>query len=692
MDVAVGVDRDLIAGVNDHRAPGVLDDRRPFEGHAHPEPLAVVDGGRMDPLEGEVDLAHALAGRLDARPGRLVLRHGELPDLHRRDEMDADHLDRRVEPVGVLALVGLVEGGLDGLDAVFGHRSRFESHLGRVLLVLVAELPEASERDACRVDPLGRKLLPRARLGASEYRLDFAGAAGREVGEPSHEVVAPKVRHHHAPRGEHRRADRNYDLPHPQLLGERDRVHPAPSPERDQGEVAGVEATVDRHQLEGVHHVVVGDANDAAGGLRRIDAKLRADRLDRPPRRRHVRGRLPAAEEVPVDAPEPEVGIRGGGMGSAPPVGGGTGSGPRRARPDVELAEVIDPCNGAPARADLDEVDHRDEDRIARRGPVPLDPVVGHDPDLPALHEGALGGRPAHVERYHVRLPDETAELGRAPHPRGGAGFDHRDRSPGDRIDRVHPAVRLHDIEASREASLVEPGVKALEIAFRHELHVGGEDRRARALVLAPFTGDLVRGDGRHLRPEPAKLGEGGLLVRRVRVRVNETDCDRLDPGGAKVRDNARERREIEGIHLFAPVAHPPGKLAAKVPRHERIGLAVVEVEEVGSVAARDRERVAEPLGGDEPDCRAGALGERIDDHGGAVRKKVDRGCVDVRLLHDREHAPLELRWGRVGLCGPDRRPAGGLVHLEGDEIGKRPADVGGDADGARGHVESLLL
>ena len=40
----------------------------------------------------------------------------ELADLGDRDQMAADELDRRVEAVGVLALVGVVERALDRLD------------------------------------------------------------------------------------------------------------------------------------------------------------------------------------------------------------------------------------------------------------------------------------------------------------------------------------------------------------------------------------------------------------------------------------------------------------------------------------------------------------------------------------------------------------------------------------------------
>ena len=68
--------------------------------------------------------------------------------------------------------------------------------------------------------------------------------------------------------------------------------------------------------------------------------------------------------------PSHQVGVGRGGLGAASPVGGGTGNGSGRPRPDVKLAEVVDPCDRAPAGADLHEVDDRHQDRVPGRGPA----------------------------------------------------------------------------------------------------------------------------------------------------------------------------------------------------------------------------------------------------------------------------------------------------------------------------------
>ena len=74
------------------------------------EQVAVVDRGRVDALGREVHLAppfervcRAFVPYVGSALGR------ELADLGDRDEVAADELDRRVETVGVLALVRLVE-------------------------------------------------------------------------------------------------------------------------------------------------------------------------------------------------------------------------------------------------------------------------------------------------------------------------------------------------------------------------------------------------------------------------------------------------------------------------------------------------------------------------------------------------------------------------------------------------------
>ena len=175
-----------------------------------------------------------------------------------------------------------------------------------------------------------------------------------------------------------------------------------------------------------------------------------------------------------------------------------------RAGPDVELAEVVDPGDAAAALADLDEVDDRHQDRVAGRHAAALDPVVGDDLELATLDQRALRGRPADVERKHVGLADQPAELGGAPEAACRAGLDHRDRDRMRLLDRVDAAIGLHDVELPAEPALAARRRRAGQVALGDRLHVGGQHGRARALVFAPLARDLVRGDDQHLRPQLA--------------------------------------------------------------------------------------------------------------------------------------------------------------------------------------------
>ena len=75
--------------------------------------VAVIDRRLVDAFQRIVDVAVAFERGFGLGAGRLALAHGELADFGRGDQVDADHLDRRIEPVGVFALVGLVERCLD---------------------------------------------------------------------------------------------------------------------------------------------------------------------------------------------------------------------------------------------------------------------------------------------------------------------------------------------------------------------------------------------------------------------------------------------------------------------------------------------------------------------------------------------------------------------------------------------------
>ncbi len=227
-----------------------------------------------------------------------------------------------------------------------------------------------------------------------------------------------------------------------QLLAELGAVHGATAAEDHHGEIARIVAAVHRDQLERVDHVRVGDAHDAARHLDIAHAQpCRRVRRARLRARRHIGDDIAADEIVLVDAAEREVGVGGGGIGAAAAIGGGAGDRAGRFRADMQLLELVDPGDRAAAIADLDQVDHRHHDRVAGRLAVALDPVIGLDSDVAALDQRAFRRRAADIERQHIRLADDAAELGSAPEAGSRTGLDHRDRGLLDRLERIDAAV-----------------------------------------------------------------------------------------------------------------------------------------------------------------------------------------------------------------------------------------------------------
>ena len=292
----------------------------------------------------------------------------------------------------------------------------------------------------------------------------------------------------------------------------------------------------------------------------------------------------------------------------------------------------------------------------------------------------------ADVERDEVRLADQAAELRGAPDARGRPRFHHGDRDFAGGGERVDPAIRLHDVERAAEAGLAHREVQPAQIGGGDRLYIGGENGCARALVFAPLAGDLVRRDGRHARPEPPHLAEDRDLVGRIRVGVQQADRHRLDAGGPEPRQHVRQAGEVERHALPAPVVDAARHLGAQVARHEGARLHIGQVEEVRPVAAGDFEDVPEPGGGDERRPDALAFGQRIDDHRRAMGEDADVRDVDPALPQHLEHAPLEIRRGRLGLGGADDWVAVAVAR-EGHEVGEGAPDIGGDAQHGRpGH------
>ena len=165
------------------------------------------------------------------------------------------------------------------------------------------------------------------------------------------------------------------------------------------------------------------------------------------------------------------------------------------------------------------------------------------------------------------------------------------------------------------------------------------------------------------------------LLVRRVRVTVQQADGDALDPRGGNRVQHRRDRGFVQrnqrhAVHIQT-LAHgqPPG------PAHQRHGLDDIQVVLLEPALRAHFEHVPEALGGDEQGLRAAPFDQGV----GRERRAMDDladlaerdpgGCAGRR--HAVQHGAFRLRPGSQQF---DRMES--AVAMLQREIGKGAADV----------------
>ena len=173
--------------------------------------------------------------------------------------------------------------------------------------------------------------------------------------------------------------------------------------------------------------------------------------------------------------------------------------------------------------------------------------------------------------------------------------------------------------------------------------------------------------------------------MRRVGVGVHEEDRHGFDAERLDLAGERRQRGGVERRDDLALAADALGHLEPKRARDQRLVAAIVQVERIGPVAARDFEHVAKSGRGDEGRLGALALDQRIDDEGGAV---VDETRLVRRQLHlvEAVEDPFdEISVGRRALGVSD---AAAIVVVR-DEISEGTADIDGDSKSHFGRPSS---
>jgi hypothetical protein len=324
-------------------------------------------------------------------------------------------------------------------------------------------------------------------------------------------------------------------------------------------------------------------------------------------------------------------------------------SGPTRSTPGLGARD------GSAAGPDLHQVDGLDVHRDAAAGlepdPVELELADGLRPAIG--DEGELGGGAAHVERDQVGVAGELAVGGGHEGAGGRAGLDHPHGVARHRLGGGDAPAGLHDEEApaivERRERLLEPP----EVVAHRGHHVGVDHGRRRPLVLPDDRGDLGRQADRHARRFLVDDLGRTPLVRRVRVRVEEADGDRLHAVPPETLDGPAEACLVEWHQHLAVERHPLGDLPDARAGNERRGLLDEEVVELVPLLAADDQDVAESAGREERDVAALPL-----DHDVRAERRAVHGLGELRPFQPRAGDELlqASTHARAGSSGVVRR------------------------------------
>ena len=156
-----------------------------------------------------------------------------------------------------------------------------------------------------------------------------------------------------------------------------------------------------------------------------------------------------------------------------------------------------------------------------------------------------------------------------------------------------------------------------------------------RAFELADLREDLRRDRHGVVGPHRPQHACGGLLVRRVRVAVQERDRDR---DGAAVQQALRCGSDLAGIDLceHRPVGQRAlGDADPQVARRHRHEVAP-QTPRRGPVATAHLEHVGEAVGGDDAGARTAAFEQRVGADGRAVHDRADLCELVDRVGRDR--------------------------------------------------------
>ncbi len=282
----------------------------------------------------------------------------------------------------------------------------------------------------------------------------------------------------------------------------------------------------------GSRHAFRDNGVDALGRGFDRQPERHGDCLQRLARGRNIEPHLATQKERRIIETKHEIGVGDSRLRAAIAVARRSWRRARRVRPDAQQTDFIGARNRATAGADFDHVDDRRLDRQARTAGKAVHPRgLHHWRDLCAavLDETGLGGRPAHVERDHIRLTSEPPKQRRRQAATGGARFQQSDRHRRGRLRRDQPATRVHQTQIACKTAFAQITAKSRNVARHQRLHVGIGAGCYAALVFAELSDDIARQRRGQLRMPLTRESCHAAFVCVIGIRVQEADRHRLD-------------------------------------------------------------------------------------------------------------------------------------------------------------------
>ncbi len=433
------------------------------------------------------------------------------------------------------------------------------------------------------------------------------------------------------------------------------------------------------HAAERIVGVRLEHSDHALGRLLDADAeRIGAFLLESLQRLRDIELHLAAEEIVGIEPAENRIAIGDRRLRTAAAKADGAWDRARALRTERDLSRQ---------RIDLDDHAGAGADGVQmQRRHVELEPVHDRlvlDARLAPRDDPHVEGGATHVGTDETVIADELADVGRAEdaadRPR-----DHR-LVQARMIDGGQAAEGEQRLHAILEAVLLGNVLDALELLAAARGRIGFDQHAVEPRLLAHDRAHLVARVDEHLglrllRLLAHDLGDAAL-VRRIHVREQQADADRLD----LVLDERLGRRAglvlVERDHDVAELVDPLGDAMRAPPRHQRIGMMMgdrVEPIGIGIVgpglqAAAHEDHILDALGRDEPEPAAGAREQRVEHAGAGVEHHIDAR----KELVEREAPGV----GRV-LCRGDEALA--LVMRRGRRLADLEPAVGIDQDRVR--------